>query len=132
MRGYPILSLGLNCATGPTEMGEHIAFLAKHWDGPISVMPNAGLPVLHEGKSSFPLQPTPFAAALGDFVEQYGVNIVGGCCGTVPEHIAAVVQRLEGAAQGGRAVEPLEPSVTSLYAPVDYRQENSFLIVGSG
>jgi len=130
LRGYPIMSLGLNCATGPTEMAEHVSFLSSAWDGPISVMPNAGLPVLHEGKSSFPLAPEPFAEALAKFVEAYGVRLVGGCCGTTPEHIAAVRSAVDAVTPGERNIVGLTPSCTSLYSPVEYRQENSFLIVG--
>jgi 5-methyltetrahydrofolate--homocysteine methyltransferase len=79
---YPIAALGLNCATGPTEMGEHIAYLAHHWPRPISVIPNAGLPVLVAGHTEFPLGPAPFAESLLRFVEELGVGIVGGCYAT--------------------------------------------------
>ncbi|MEM7228090.1 MAG: methionine synthase [Planctomycetota bacterium] len=130
LRGYPIASLGLNCATGPTEMAEHLTYLSRHWSGPISVMPNAGLPVLHEGKSSFPLQPEPFADALAEFVERFGVRAVGGCCGTTPDHIARLAQRLESCTPLDRDVRPMPMSCTSLYTPTEYRQDNSFLIVG--
>lgn len=144
LRGYPIVSLGLNCATGPTEMGEHVAWLGKHWGGEtpgmpgvervVSVLPNAGLPVLVEGRTEYPLKPEPFAEALAGFVERDGVGIVGGCCGTMPAHIAAVVKRLEerGLRQERRhrAVESPAGGVTSLYSPTEYRQDNSFLIVG--
>ena len=152
LRTYPICSLGLNCATGPTEMAEHVHFLGRHWDGhpligpavggphgggrPISVMPNAGLPILHEGRTEYPLQPGPFAEALVRFVENDGVSIVGGCCGTTPEHIAALVRALEdnrlldrSAIVSPPRVEP-RPACTSLYAVQEYRQDNSFLIVG--
>ncbi len=144
LRGYPIVSLGLNCATGPTEMGEHVAWLGKHWGGDVpgmpgirrtvSVLPNAGLPVLVEGRTEYPLKPEPFAEALAGFVERDGVGIVGGCCGTMPAHIEAVVRRLDArglrADRTPRSVEPPAASVTSLYGPTEYRQDNSFLIVG--
>ena len=91
---FPIASLGLNCATGPTEMGEHLAWLAKHWERPISVIPNAGLPVLVEGRTEYPLRPGPFVEAMLRFVEQFGVNIVGGCCGTTPEHIKLLAEAI--------------------------------------
>ncbi|MHC4910094.1 MAG: homocysteine S-methyltransferase family protein, partial [Planctomycetota bacterium] len=94
LRMFPIASLGLNCATGPTEMGEHVAVLARHWDRHLSIIPNAGLPALVEGKTVFPLGPEPFAKALVEFVDEHGVNIVGGCCGTSPEHIARLCERL--------------------------------------
>lgn len=136
LAGYPIVSLGLNCATGPTEMGEHVAWLGKHWRGEVSVLPNAGLPVLVEGRTEYPLKPEPFAEALAAFVERDGVGIVGGCCGTMPAHIAALVKKLDErglrdkAARPQRAPERPDPSVTSLYSPTEYRQDNSFLIVG--
>ncbi|MBX3406828.1 MAG: methionine synthase [Phycisphaeraceae bacterium] len=134
LRGYPILSLGLNCATGPTEMGEHVAWLGKHWRGEVSVLPNAGLPVLVEGRTEYPLKPEPFADALAAFVERDAVGIVGGCCGTMPAHIAALVRKLDERGlrdkRAPRSFVPPAPSVTSLYAPTEYRQDNSFLIVG--
>jgi 5-methyltetrahydrofolate--homocysteine methyltransferase len=141
---YPIASLGLNCATGPTEMSEHVHFLGKHWgkmgsgygrlpgfeNRCVSVMPNAGLPVLVEGQTEYPLKPQPFVEAMVKFIEQDGVNLVGGCCGTTPDHI-----RLLSSAVSGRSAAKVErkvfaPGVTSLYSPTDYRQDNSFLIVG--
>lgn len=91
---FPICSLGLNCATGPTEMGEHVAYLSKHWPRHISVIPNAGLPVLVNGKTSFPLSAEAFTTSLSRFVDEFGVNIVGGCCGTTPEHIRQLVNAL--------------------------------------
>ena len=134
LAGYPILSLGLNCATGPTEMGEHVAWLGKHWRGAVSVLPNAGLPVLVEGRTEYPLKPEPFAEALAGFVERDGVGIVGGCCGTMPAHIAALVKKLDERGlrekKRERTVERPEPGVSSLYGPTEYRQDNSFLIVG--
>ncbi len=148
LRTYPIASLGLNCATGPTEMAEHVHFLGRHWDGhplvgpavngprPVSVMPNAGLPILHEGRTEYPLQPGPFAEAMVRFIENDGVSIVGGCCGTTPEHLAALVRVLEDNRLLDRSIiaspsraEP-KPACTSLYAAQEYRQDNSFLIVG--
>ncbi|QOJ18965.1 MAG: homocysteine S-methyltransferase family protein [Phycisphaeraceae bacterium] len=157
LRPYPIMSLGLNCATGPTEMGDHVEFLAKNWDRFISVIPNAGLPILVNGRTSFPLSAEPFAETLARFVEHFGVNIVGGCCGTQPEHIGRLAERVGERASADRGLTevrlthdaerirlatapakgeppvhftPPAPCVTSLYAPVEYRQENSFLIIG--
>ena len=130
LKGYPIASLGLNCATGPTEMGEHIAQLSKHWDRTISVYPNAGLPVLVEGRTEYPLSPEPMAEAVQKFVEADGVGLIGGCCGTTPEHIAKLAEVAEGRAPKARTLEPYRASSTSLYAPVEHRQDNSFLIVG--
>ena len=131
LKQYPILSLGLNCATGPTEMAEYIHWLGKYWDRPVSVVPNAGLPVLVEGRTEYPLKPGPFAEALEKFIETAGVGIVGGCCGTTPEHIKTVAEMV-GDQKPKRPQErgEMKPSSTSLYQPVEHRQQNSFLIVG--
>src|SRR6185436_18656173 len=137
LAGYPILSLGLNCATGPTEMSEHVHWLGKHWGAVgksaryVSVMPNAGLPILVDGRTEYPLTPQPFADAVLKFVQNDGVRIIGGCCGTTPEHIAQVVEGVRSVnPPTSRTVVPMKPGVTSLYGPVEYRQDNSFLIVG--
>ncbi|MDX2131257.1 MAG: methionine synthase [Planctomycetota bacterium] len=148
LAGYPIASLGLNCATGPTEMSEHVGFLGAHWAamgttpdgaGPrhISVMPNAGLPVLVDGRTEFPLTPPAFVEAMLKFVERDGVGLVGGCCGTTPAHIGALAKGLESHGLLDRArraaprvVSAPKAGVTSLYSTQDYRQDNSFLIVG--
>ncbi|MBX3363949.1 MAG: methionine synthase [Phycisphaeraceae bacterium] len=131
LAGFPIAVLGLNCATGPTEMTEHVRYLSRFWPRAVSVMPNAGLPVMVEGKAHFPLAPAPFAEAMLKFVEQEGVQIVGGCCGTTPEHISLLREGLDrlSAPKGAAKVRP-RPGCTSLYEHVDYRQDNSFLIVG--
>ena len=125
----PIASLGLNCATGPVEMTPHIAFLAKHWDRHISVVPNAGLPVLVDGQASYPLRPAAFAEAMRRFVEEHGVNLVGGCCGTTPDHIGQLVKLVDGTPRAKRTFAPLAPGCSSLYGCSDFRQDNSFLIV---
>lgn len=131
LKNYPIFSLGLNCATGPTEMAEHIHWLGKHWPGRVSVYPNAGLPVMVEGRTEYPLKPGPMAEAVEKFIESDGVGIIGGCCGTTPEHIKALAEMAEGKPAPNRAkAVGIKPSCTSLYAPVEYRQDNSFLIIG--
>ena len=131
LRDYPILSLGMNCATGPTEMAEHVQYLAKHWPRRLSLLPNAGLPSLVEGHTVFPLQPEPFATKVAEFVNSAGLNVVGGCCGTTPDHIRALVQHI------GRDTPPVtvdkaeyRPQIASLMGAVDYRQDNSILNVG--
>ncbi len=125
----PIAGIGLNCATGPREMVEHIRYLSRHSSKLISVVPNAGLPIMEGGTTFFPLTPQGLATAALQFVEEEGVNIVGGCCGTTTEHVAAVV-----AAIGDRAPTPRSPErvaqVSSLYSAVDLRQENSVLMIG--
>lgn len=130
LRGFPIASLGLNCATGPVEMVEHVRWLSKHWDRHISIVPNAGLPALVEGRTEYPLGPKPFAEALRKFVREEGVSIVGGCCGTTPEHIRQMVEAVGDAPPGKVEKEPMRPSCTSLYSAVEMRQDSSFLIVG--
>jgi len=128
---FPVCSIGLNCSTGPTEMGEHIAYLSKHWQRPISVMPNAGLPIMVNGKTSFPLSADAFTTSLSRFIDEFGVGIVGGCCGTTPDHIGGLVNALEsgGRAPRARTIEPQKPGCSSLYSHVEFVQDNSFLIV---
>ncbi len=121
-------SLGLNCATGPAEMGEHVQYLSHNWPRLISVLPNAGLPVIVDGHATYPLTPADFAAATLRFVDEFGVNIVGGCCGTTPAHIHALAQAVQGKAPKNRPLT-LRPQVSSLYSAEDIRQDNSYLIV---
>src|SRR5205085_693872 len=102
---------------------------------PVSCMPNAGLPVLIEGRTEYPLQPRPFADALLQYIERDGVGIVGGCCGTTPEHIRLLAEGVEGLRKTQRSKlkaqsEAPKPGVTSLYSVTDYRQDTSILIVG--
>ena len=130
LRHYPITSLGLNCATGPTEMSEYIKYLGQHWDRTVACVPNAGLPVLVEGRTEYPLQPEPFADALEKFIDDHGLGIVGGCCGTTPEHLRALNERVEGRSPKPADKTPLPPATTSLYQPVPHRQDGTFLIVG--
>ena len=134
LRPYPILSIGLNCATGPVEMLEHLSHLSRHWDRHITVFPNAGLPVLHEGKPSFPLGPESMAETLQNFVRDLGLSLVGGCCGTTTEHIEAIRTAIDELEQAVDQPKPRTWSAlegcSSGYSHVDYRQENSFLIVG--
>ncbi len=130
LQPFPIVSLGLNCATGPTEMLEHIQWLGKHWDRLISVLPNAGLPLLVEGRTEYPLKPQPFAEVVTRFVNECGVNIVGGCCGTTPQHIAALTQAVEQLTPAKVDKQPFKPACCSLYSPVEYRQDTSILNVG--
>jgi 5-methyltetrahydrofolate--homocysteine methyltransferase len=84
---FPIFSLGLNCATGPADMVSHIRYLGHHWPGRISCMPNQGLPSVVDGKTFYPMTPEEFLHNMRKFIESDGVSIVGGCCGTTPEHI---------------------------------------------
>ncbi|MDP8970249.1 MAG: methionine synthase [Actinomycetota bacterium] len=121
--------IGLNCATGPEDMREHVRHLSQHSRRPISVIPNAGIPSMVDGEAAYPLTETALAQAHREFVEDYGVQIVGGCCGTTPAHLEAVVRTVKDLAPRPR--EPrFEPSLASLYAPAPIAQETSFLIVG--
>jgi 5-methyltetrahydrofolate--homocysteine methyltransferase len=129
LKPFPIASLGLNCATGPTEMAEHLAYLSKHWDRHVSVVPNAGLPILVEGRTEYPLRPAPFGEAMRRFLDEFKVGIVGGCCGTTPEHIRELASIVADRPQAARAVEPQKPGCSSLYSFVEFEQDNSFLIV---
>ena len=121
--------IGLNCATGPTEMSEHLRYLSKNAKVAISVMPNAGLPVLGANGASYPLGPDELAVALEGFVNDYGISLVGGCCGTTPEHLAAVVEKVSGKAIASRAPE-LDPGASSLYQYVPFRQDKTYLAIG--
>jgi 5-methyltetrahydrofolate--homocysteine methyltransferase len=122
--------IGLNCSTGPEDMRDAIRFLGEHCPVPIACIPNAGLPLQGpDGETIFPEQPEPLAQALSEFVERYGVGIVGGCCGTTPEHIAAIVERV-----AGRAVEPRPapraPQLSSMIASTPLQQEPAPTMVG--
>ena len=130
LKPFPIASLGLNCATGPVEMAEHVAYLTKAWDRAVSVVPNAGLPVLVEGRTEYPLQPEAFAQAMRRFVEEFKVDVVGGCCGTTAEHIRALREVVGARRQRAtRTLEPQAPGCSSLYGFTEFKQDNSFLIV---
>ena len=121
--------IGLNCATGPTEMSEHLRYLSKNAKIAISVMPNAGLPVLGANGASYPLGPRELATALEGFVDDYGISLVGGCCGTTPAHLAAVVQQVSGKKVHGRSPQ-LDPGASSLYQYVPFRQDKTYLAIG--
>ncbi|MFI8963949.1 methionine synthase [Streptomyces sp. NPDC053493] len=121
--------IGLNCATGPAEMAEHLRHLSRHARVPISVMPNAGLPVLTSDGAHYPLSPAELADAQEAFVRDYGPALVGGCCGTTPEHLRQIVERVRGAAVPART-PAVEPGASSLYSHVPFRQDSSYLAIG--
>src|SRR5579864_3952648 len=132
--------IGLNCATGPREMAEHVKWLGESWAGHISVQPNAGLPELVAGRARYPLGPAELAQWLERFVAEDGVGMIGGCCGTEAAHIAALDAMLRRLGRGGgdgrrrpapRPRQPVwAPSVASLYGQVALRQENAWLSIG--
>jgi len=126
---YPIDVIGLNCATGPQEMGEHVAWLCRHAPMAVSCQPNAGLPQMVDGQPHYPLKPADLARWLERFILEDGVRIVGGCCGTTPEHLRAVAKACAGL-QPARQSVSWTPSVSSLYGAVTMRQDSSFLILG--
>jgi 5-methyltetrahydrofolate--homocysteine methyltransferase len=121
--------IGLNCATGPAEMYEPLRHLARHSTIPVSAIPNAGLPHVVDGQMAYDLGPDDLAHHLGEFVAEMGIGVIGGCCGTTPAHLKAVVDRV-------RASQPLQrnperiPSAASLYSQVPFDQDTSFLIIG--
>jgi 5-methyltetrahydrofolate--homocysteine methyltransferase len=121
--------IGLNCATGPAEMSEHLRYLSRHARVGLSCMPNAGLPELTSDGARYPLSPEQLADAHDAFTRDFGLALVGGCCGTTPEHLRAVVERV-----GGRAVTPRKPrperSASSLYQQVPFRQDTTYLTIG--
>ena len=126
---YPIASLGMNCATGPQEMSEHVRTLSQQWPRYISVLPNAGLPENVGGKAVYKLTPDELASHLKDFVTRFGVNIVGGCCGTTPAHLAKVVEAVANLSPVARHPSPAA-ACSSLYIQVPFEQNPKPLIIG--
>src|SRR6478609_3692254 len=118
---------GLNCATGPSEMSEHLRHLSQHARMPISCLPNAGLPSVVDGQMHYDLTPDQLADHQARFVSELGVNVIGGCCGTTPGHLAAVVERCR-----DLEVAPRHPTheagATSIYSLVPFEQDTSFMI----
>ncbi|MEW1549014.1 methionine synthase [Streptomyces tsukubensis] len=121
--------IGLNCSTGPAEMSEHLRYLARHSRIPLLCMPNAGLPVLGKDGAYFPLDAEGLADAQETFVHEYGLSLIGGCCGTTPEHLRQVVERVRGLTPPEREPRP-EPGAASLYQTVPFRQDTSYLAIG--
>ena len=121
--------LGLNCATGPVEMYEPLRQLSVSAPMALSCLPNAGLPSVVDGKMHYDLSPESLAEHLARFVTEYGVQVVGGCCGTTPEHLARVVEAIRPLHAATRSPE-LEPSVASIYAATPYHQDRSVLLIG--
>ena len=120
---------GINCATGPAEMQEHLRYLSQYATMPISVLPNAGLPSVVDGRTHYDLSPEKLAEFHRHHVTDLGVGVVGGCCGTTPAHLKAVVDAVRGL-EAPRRSAIVEPSVSSIYSSVPVKQDNSFLIIG--
>ncbi|WP_371597249.1 methionine synthase [Streptomyces sp. NBC_00564] len=121
--------IGLNCSTGPAEMSEHLRYLARHSRTPLMCMPNAGLPILTKDGAYFPLTPPEMADAQENFVRDYGLQLVGGCCGSTPEHLRQVVERVRELEPGTRDPRP-EPGAASLYQTVPFRQDTAYMAIG--
>ncbi|HEY1685880.1 MAG TPA: methionine synthase [Tepidisphaeraceae bacterium] len=127
--------LGLNCAFGPAELSETMRYIAENWPRYTSALPNAGLPIMVNGKSHFPLKPEDFTKGVMRFVNEFGVNIVGGCCGTMPEHLRLVCEAVgvdRKSPRPGRGLSEKSkpaPRISSLVSAEDIRQDLSYLIV---
>ncbi|MFI6887105.1 methionine synthase [Streptosporangium canum] len=121
--------IGLNCATGPAEMSEHLRYLSRHARLQLSCMPNAGLPQLTSDGAYYPLTPDELADAHENFTRSFGLSLVGGCCGTTPEHLRKVVERVRGNGHSPRRPRP-EAGAASLYQHVPFRQDTSYLAIG--
>lgn len=136
LRALDVDVIGLNCATGPQEMAEHVKYLSMHWEKMISVLPNAGLPEMVNGKVHFPLGPEALAKWMERFLKEDGLNIIGGCCGTNETHIAALDAMLRAQAGGGHRPAPKPrkahavPMLASLFSAVELRQENAVFAIG--
>jgi 5-methyltetrahydrofolate--homocysteine methyltransferase len=128
----------VNCALGPNELTETVRHLCENWPRLVSALPNAGLPIMIDGKGHFPMTPPDFTRGMVRYVEEFGVNVVGGCCGTMPEHLQMLVEAVgvpnepAGKTAGRRAkprnVSP-RPQISSLINSEDIRQDLSYLIV---
>jgi 5-methyltetrahydrofolate--homocysteine methyltransferase len=126
---FPIDVIGMNCGTGPRHMTESIRYRCENAPLPVSVLPNAGLPSVVEGKMHYDETPETFTAQLVHFAGDFGVNIVGGCCGTTPAHLKLVVEAMQRLAPKARSAK-LVPAASSIYFQQPYVQDTSFLIVG--
>ena len=123
--------IGLNCSTGPEHMREPIRYLSEHATLPLSVIPNAGLPLnTGVGEAVYPLEPAPMADALSEFVRDFGVRIVGGCCGTTPEHLSAIVEAVHKAEPQSKPQQPHVPRVSSAMRAITLHQDPPPLLVG--
>ena len=121
--------IGLNCATGPTEMWEPLRHLSRHSRVPVSAIPNAGLPKVEDGEMVYDLQPDELADHLAAFVSDLGVGVIGGCCGTTPEHLASVVAAVSELSPSQRQARGSD-AVSSIYSHVTLDQDTSFLMIG--
>ncbi|MCA1590875.1 MAG: homocysteine S-methyltransferase family protein [Acidobacteria bacterium] len=126
---FPIDVIGMNCGTGPKHMADSFRYLCENSPLPVSVLPNAGLPEVKDGQQYYDETPESFAAQIEHFAKDFGANIVGGCCGTTPEHLKQVIARIHNISPKDRNAR-LAPSASSIYFQQPYVQDASFLIVG--
>jgi 5-methyltetrahydrofolate--homocysteine methyltransferase len=126
---FPIDVVGMNCGTGPKQMAESLKYLCENAPLPVSVLPNAGLPEVKDGAMFYDETPESFTKQVLHFAEDFGANIVGGCCGTTPEHLRMVVEQVGRVSPKQRDVK-LVPSASSIFFQQPYTQDNSFLIIG--
>ncbi len=126
---FPIDVIGMNCGTGPKHMTESIRYLCENAPLPVSVLPNAGLPEVKDGAQHYGETPETFTAQITHFARDFGVSVVGGCCGTTPAHLKSVVEAMQQVTPKARDAK-LVPSVSSIYIQQPYVQDASFLIVG--
>jgi 5-methyltetrahydrofolate--homocysteine methyltransferase len=126
---FPIDVIGMNCGTGPKHMTDSFRYLCENSPIPVSVLPNAGLPEVKDGQQHYDETPESFAVQVEHFAKDFGANIVGGCCGTTPEHLRRVVELVGGMSPKQRGAK-LQPSASSIYFQQPYTQDASFLIVG--
>ncbi len=126
---FPIDVVGMNCGTGPKHMTEHLRYLCENAPLPVSVLPNAGLPSVKEGKMHYDETPESFASQVLHFAKDFGANVVGGCCGTTPQHLRLIVEGIQNVPRKQRDAR-LIPAASSIYFQQPYRQDTSFLIIG--
>jgi len=126
---FPIDLIGMNCGTGPRHMTESIRYLCENAPLPVSVLPNAGLPSVKDGKMHYDETPESFTAQVVHFARDFGVNVVGGCCGTTPAHLKLVVEAMQSISPKPRD-NKLLPAASSIYIQQPYIQDTSFLIIG--
>ncbi|HEX8499502.1 MAG TPA: methionine synthase [Pyrinomonadaceae bacterium] len=126
---FPVDVIGMNCGTGPRNMTESLRYLCENTSRPVSVLPNAGLPEVRDGRMHYDETPESFAAQVEHFARDFGANVVGGCCGTTPEHLRLVVERVANLSPKRREARVL-PAASSIFIQQPYVQDASFLIVG--
>ncbi len=122
--------IGLNCATGPTEMSEHLRYLVAARPGRPRLHAQRGLPELDRGRARLPADPAELADAHDTFTREYGLALVGGCCGTTPEHMRQVVERVARPRRSPTRRPRREPGAASLYQHVPFRQDTAYLSIG--